>query len=247
MGDQNWRTSTNSADYFGQQKKQLNVADRRPVIRRASDLVGPGIAATAVQITDFNDLLATYNGFFSSEAGALNAPSGFQAFVGTVVSDAEIGGRQTFTGVDTEEVYQRVFRRNPGDSATIYWGDWVIAGSGGGGGSGVVVTIVEGDHIDVDDTDPANPIVTAVGFLETETLPESIIDAEGDLIVGTAADTAVRLPVGSEANTLTVNDSGMVYYPERSVPTLLFEASEDDTDVAATSPPHGSIIKFKAP
>jgi hypothetical protein len=37
-----------------------------------------------------------------------------------------------------------------------------IAG-GGGGGSGVVETIVAGDGIDVDDTDPANPIVSATG------------------------------------------------------------------------------------
>lgn len=122
---QNWRTEVNSEDYFRHQKKQLQIADRRPVIRRASDLVGPGIAATCVRITDYNDLLATYNGFFSSAPDAANAPTGDDPYVGTVASDAELGGIQTFTNLTTEDRYQRVFRRNPTDAATIYWGVWV--------------------------------------------------------------------------------------------------------------------------
>lgn len=120
----NWRTEVNAVDYFGHQKKQLNVADRRPVIRRASDLVGPGVAATAVRITDYNDLLATYNGFFSSAPDALNAPGADDPYVGTVVSDAELGGVQMFTNLTTGVVYRRVFNRNPSDAATIYWGAW---------------------------------------------------------------------------------------------------------------------------
>lgn len=41
----------------------------------------------------------------------------------------------------------------------------------------------------------------------TETLPASIIDAKGDLIAGTAADTAARLAVGTDGQVLTA-DSG---------------------------------------
>ena len=41
----------------------------------------------------------------------------------------------------------------------------------------------------------------------SETLPASIIDAKGDLIVGTAADTAARVAVGSDGQVLTA-DSG---------------------------------------
>lgn len=135
MGQQNWRTEIDAGDYFGHQKKQLEVADRRPVIRKPSDLVGPGIGANAVRVTDFNNLLATYNGFFSSSR-SLNGPviegSGPDAgydinpYVGTVSSDAELGGVQTFTNIDTEVTYRRVFRRNPADAATLYWGDWVV-------------------------------------------------------------------------------------------------------------------------
>ena len=128
MPEQNWRIETDAEDYFRSQKKQLQVADRRPVIRRASDLVGPGIAATAVRITDFNDLLATYNGFFSSAAGAVNAPTPGEPYAGTVTSDAELGGVQMFTNLSTGVVYRRVFNRNPYDASTLYWGTWGVVG-----------------------------------------------------------------------------------------------------------------------
>ncbi len=39
----------------------------------------------------------------------------------------------------------------------------------------------------------------------TETLPASIIDAKGDLIAGTAADTAARLAVGTDGQVLTAD------------------------------------------
>lgn len=44
-----------------------------------------------------------------------------------------------------------------------------------------------------------------VGALASETLPATIVDAKGDLIVGTAADTAARLPVGTDGQILTAD------------------------------------------
>lgn len=130
----NWRQETDAADYFGHQQKKLNVADRRPVIRRASDLVGPGIGASATRITDFSDLLATYNGYFSSVPGARHAPNDTEAFVGHVVMDDTLGGRQVFTGLTSRTEYARVFVRNPGDPSnpdTILWGDWTTSDEAG--------------------------------------------------------------------------------------------------------------------
>lgn len=49
------------------------------------------------------------------------------------------------------------------------WSAWVEcepAAGGTGGGSGIVESIVEGAHIDVDATDPANPVVSVVGVVE---------------------------------------------------------------------------------
>lgn len=58
------------------------------------------------------------------------------------------------------------------------------------------LAVVDGKIVGLDEVDAA-----------TETLPASIIDAKGDLIVGTAADTAARLAVGSNGQVLTADSS----------------------------------------
>lgn len=120
----NWRTPVNAEDYFGAQKKSTTVADRRPLIRKASDLVGPGISAFAVRVTDWNDLLATFDGYFSSEAGADFAPNATDQFVGHVASDVEFGGTQVLTSLASGIVYRRAFVRAAFDSEAIEWGTW---------------------------------------------------------------------------------------------------------------------------
>lgn len=124
---QNWRTEVDAQDYFGHQKKQLNLADRRPVIRRPSDLVGPGINIHATRITNFNDPLVTFNGFFSAAPAATNAPTNTGAYIGWVSSDAELGGIQLFTNLNNGTTYRRTFTRNaldPDSHSALIWGAW---------------------------------------------------------------------------------------------------------------------------
>lgn len=127
---QNWRTGIDASDYFGSQKKQLQVADRRPVIRRAADLVGPGINSSAVPIKDFSSLLATYNGYYSAVSAA-NAPipsdssTPEEEYVGYVAMDSDLGGEQVFTELNSGDVYRRVFLRAPMSPESIAWGPWV--------------------------------------------------------------------------------------------------------------------------
>ncbi len=126
-GAHNWRSEDGDAEiYFGHKQKQLDVADRRPVIRRASDLVGPGIAADAVLLTDFNDQLAQFNGYFVAPAGSANAPNSNEAFIGFVAMDEMVGGVQTFNGMDSETQYVRYMRRHPLDSSYVTWGPWKV-------------------------------------------------------------------------------------------------------------------------
>lgn len=120
----NWRTEVDAEDYFGHQKKKLDIADRRPLIRRASDLVGPGIGPHARPLTNFNDILATFNGYYASEQGAENTPPGAGPFVGSVVSDSSNGGTQTFTDLDSGIEHRRIFRRNPSDPSRVEWSFW---------------------------------------------------------------------------------------------------------------------------
>jgi len=125
MSDKAWRTDVDAGDYFLHQRKQLDIADRRPVIKKASDLVGPGIDSGAVRITDFNDLLATFNGYFSAAPGAYAAPTETDTFVGIVVSDSEFGGHQQFTSQETGVIYTRRFQRSPVDPEALAWSAWV--------------------------------------------------------------------------------------------------------------------------
>lgn len=113
MADQqNWRTGTDANDYFLHQKKQIQMADRRPVMHKASDLVGPGIDRFAARIDDFNSIKATFDGYFSALSTAFNAPSATENFVGVVTADESLGGVQTFWGLSTGTMFRRVFNRN---------------------------------------------------------------------------------------------------------------------------------------
>lgn len=125
---QNWPVETDALDFFANERKQGALAERRPRLdgRRA---VGPGIRPSAVRLTNLNDLLATYNGYYSALSTAANAPTNSENFVGFTVMDDELGGRQVFTGLTTGNTYERIFLRMPADPAAIAWGNWK---SGGG-------------------------------------------------------------------------------------------------------------------
>lgn len=122
---ENWRTEIDAQDFFGNQKKRSAIEQRRPLLRQASDFVGPGIGVSSTRITNFNDILALCNGYFSCVAGTTNAPTSTQAFTGYVIMDAEFGGQQVFRGMTTGTQYVRIARRNPSDPDSITWGAWV--------------------------------------------------------------------------------------------------------------------------
>ena len=125
MSGQDWRIETDADAYFTHQKKETDLATRRPVPRKGADIgLGPGIGASTVRITDFSDLLATFNGYYSSLPGAAGAPNDTDSFVGYVVSDSELGGRQKFTSMESGIEYSRTFYRSATDPESLGWSDW---------------------------------------------------------------------------------------------------------------------------
>jgi microcystin-dependent protein len=125
MSEQDWRITTDSDDYFQGQKKQGQNNNRRPQITKAADLVGPGIGLYCTRITDFDNLLATFNGYFSADVAAANAPNDTSQFVGQVVSDEVIGGTQIFTDMVDGVEYRRLFRRAPEAPDYLTWTEWI--------------------------------------------------------------------------------------------------------------------------
>ena len=113
-----------------------------------------------------------------------------------------------------------------------------------GAGSGVVETIVAGTGITVDDTDPANPIVTATASSPVTAIPIACSDEASALTTGTAKVTfrmpfgftltGVRAsvktaPTGSEL-TVDINEGGSSILSTK----LTIDASEKTSTTAAT-------------
>lgn len=135
--EKNWRTEVTALDYLGHQKKSTTLADRRPVVRKPSDLagMGPAIAQTALPITDWNlsGLTGVYDGYYSSERAA-NGPrpeiagedAGYDLhhYVGYVVSDSVLGGTQVITDLETGSEYSRTFLRALADPSSVSWSTW---------------------------------------------------------------------------------------------------------------------------
>ena len=114
---------------------------------------------------------------------------------------------------------------DPGADRILFWDDsastmtWLTVGSGlslsgttitatgGGGGTGIVEAIVEGANINVDNTDPANPIISAEG-LQTQFITN--VKDFGAVGNGVADDTAEI----QAALTAAASSGGMVWIPK---------------------------------
>jgi hypothetical protein len=79
---------------------------------------------------------------------------------------------------------------------TFLRGDGAWAVPAGGGGGGGIESVVEGTGIDVDDTDPVNPVVSiAAGYLSTVATTGAYSDLSGKPTLGTlAAKNAITVP-----------------------------------------------------
>lgn len=86
MPTTNWNQPTNAGDYFRQIDKQMDRQERRPSLRQASDILGPGFGPYAQQVVDWNSDTAAFTGFFYSEPGAVNSPDALVWHIGQVIS-----------------------------------------------------------------------------------------------------------------------------------------------------------------
>jgi hypothetical protein len=145
MAANDWPIVTDAEGYFRQNEKRLLHEERRPLVKTASDLMGPGIAPHAVLIFDWNNEVTAFNGFYYSEPGAMNTPDGTSAtnfWMGQSIADAEGNGVQFIWinrhGNLQEPLSLRARRFHGSEGGQRQFSAWQEI-EGGGGGSALAV------------------------------------------------------------------------------------------------------------
>ncbi len=104
--------------------------------------------------------------------------------------------------------------------------------------------LYEASATDIIVTDPtisdAADLQTALDDIHAAAIPKAIVDAKGDLIAGSAADTPVRVAVGANGTALIADNTQAAGVRWGSVATSLDELS----DVVITSPANADRIRF---
>lgn len=88
------RISQDAGDWMRQQEKRVAHEARRPSVKRASDLLGPGLGPFAVEVSDWNAPETEFNGFFYSRPGSLHTPDDTLWWMGQTIAQIEGYGMQ---------------------------------------------------------------------------------------------------------------------------------------------------------
>ena len=132
-GESNWRIPTDAEAYFSQQEKKVAWEERRPRIRKASDIMGPALGPSAIQLDDLDGEVAAFNGMYLVQPGALSSPDPTKWWAGTTIADRETGGTQylsTFLPGDTPHVQMRRGFAISGDGAVRQFSPWAESAGG---------------------------------------------------------------------------------------------------------------------
>lgn len=129
-GANNWRPNITAQDWMRSMEKRVLNEERRPLIRSAADLLGPGFAPYAVQVTDWDGDEAVFNGMFYSTAGlSINSPDNGSDWIGMVLAEADGFGIQRVMEhrSDNAETPIREYMRrffDPGGGGTRAYSAW---------------------------------------------------------------------------------------------------------------------------
>lgn len=140
MGGQNsWRTNITFDDWMRDMEKRILSEERRPVVKSASDLMGPGFGPYAVETDDWNSDETTFNGMFYSNPGAQNSPDQTKHWIGVTEGTADGNGYELIRVYDpvtlaaTGDSYVRFFYTPPATGQRQY-SAWTMSSGGGGTG-----------------------------------------------------------------------------------------------------------------
>jgi hypothetical protein len=132
-GQNNWAIDIDASDWMRSLEKRVLHEERRPSVRSAADLLGPGFAPYAVLTADWNSEEAARQGFWWSEVGALNSPDSAKSWIGCVTVNVDGSGNQEVmeNGPGSPPLRRvRTFRMQGGIRVYSAWGD--LAGGAAG-------------------------------------------------------------------------------------------------------------------
>jgi hypothetical protein len=88
MSARDWRPVVGHGDWMRSMEKRVGSQERRQEVRKASDLLGPGLGPYAVALDDWNSPAARFNGLWFS-VDAVNAPTPTGTYLGSTVATQE--------------------------------------------------------------------------------------------------------------------------------------------------------------
>ena len=193
-----WRITETAEDWMRGQEKRTMHEERRPQIGRASDILGPGIAPNAVEITDWSGPETQFNGFYFSRPGTgLHSPDDTQWWMGETVAQVDGYGVQSvwdYRGSSSPmTVYTRRF--STVGAGTRIFSPWVVSAGSNPGGPATVTSVAG----------KTGAVVLAAGDITS-----------GVFNIG-------RMPTGTTAGTVATGDHthDTRYYTIAQVDTLL--------------------------
>lgn len=133
------RINIDGSDWMRDMEKRVMSEERRPQIRGASDLLGPGFGPHAIQTMDWNSAETGFNGIFYSVAGqTVNSPDNSTYWIGHVLAQQDGYGVQHLyehrvAGDPALLPIRQYVRRfyNPGTGGLLVYGPWTQAGLSG--------------------------------------------------------------------------------------------------------------------
>lgn len=138
-GQQSGRVNLTLDDWMRDIETRILHEERRPQIRNAADIMGPGLGPKTMQLVDWNDDATTFNGFFWSDVNSRNSPDANKQWMGYNLVNADGSGYQRvyeFKGQGDDTTMVTYVRRSLGSGASRTWGPWINEITGGGGSTG---------------------------------------------------------------------------------------------------------------
>jgi hypothetical protein len=115
---------TDFESYLRRLEKRLARLERRPVTMPTADLLGPGLAAQAVQIMDWSSADATRNGFYYTGVGGINVPDDTRSWTGQVIAKDDGTGMQQVWSADEAEPQQWTRTYAPDGQGGLLFTEW---------------------------------------------------------------------------------------------------------------------------